>query len=82
VYEVDVNRAEPNSKEILGLNEDVMRPELTEITQMTQGDNHILLLNTKGDVFAFGDNSHGQLGLTPEKKSVDFQCMGPNVYFF
>jgi alpha-tubulin suppressor-like RCC1 family protein len=49
---------------------------------MTQGENHIMLLNTKGEVFAFGDNSHGQLGIDTQKKSVDFHWMGQSVIFF
>jgi alpha-tubulin suppressor-like RCC1 family protein len=49
---------------------------------MTQGDNHIMLLNTKGDVFAFGENSHGQLGIDVQRKSVDFQWKGETVVFF
>jgi alpha-tubulin suppressor-like RCC1 family protein len=74
--------AEGQSKEPIPNNDESKQTELSEITQMTQGENHILLLNTKGEVFAFGDNSHGQLGIDTQRKSVDFHSMGQSVIFF
>ena len=36
-----------------------------KILQVACGGSHTLILNQENDVYAFGNNSHGQLGLAP-----------------
>ncbi|EPE36002.1 RCC1/BLIP-II [Glarea lozoyensis ATCC 20868] len=40
-----------------------------EIEKIATGDNHSLVLDNQGRVFAFGDNSTGQLGFDPDSES-------------
>jgi alpha-tubulin suppressor-like RCC1 family protein len=41
-----------------------------EIEKIAAGDNHSLALDNQGRVFAFGDNSTGQLGFDPDSDSL------------
>ncbi|EXJ80235.1 hypothetical protein A1O1_08377 [Capronia coronata CBS 617.96] len=49
------------------------------IEKVASGDTHSLVLDKEGRVFAFGDNSFGQLGfeLTPESPYVDMPSLLP-----
>jgi len=49
------------------------------ITAMAVGDHHSLVLDNSGRVFAFGDNSSGQLGIdvTPDSPYVDVPALLP-----
>lgn len=40
-----------------------------DVTAIAAGDHHSLVLDKEGRVFAFGDNSSGQLGFDPSKES-------------
>lgn len=42
-----------------------------EIAAVALGDQHSLALTTSGDVFSWGDNSHGQLGYQESVKSAE-----------
>jgi alpha-tubulin suppressor-like RCC1 family protein len=42
-----------------------------KITQIAAGDTHSLVLDKSGDVFAFGNNSQGQLGLDLKSDKMD-----------
>lgn len=42
-----------------------------QITQIVSAANHSLVLTKVGEVFAFGDNSYGQLGFPPEGRGAD-----------
>jgi alpha-tubulin suppressor-like RCC1 family protein len=42
------------------------------------GGNHTLILNQENDVYAFGDNTHGQLGLSDTESHHIPHC----IYFF
>lgn len=41
----------------------VTLPKEVKIEQISSGLHHTLMLSSKGEVFVFGSNSHGQLGL-------------------
>lgn len=47
------------------------------ITQTASGDLHTLLLDNDGRVFAFGDNSFGQLGRDPAEPFIDQPTLLP-----
>merc|ERR1711974_313994 len=38
-------------------------PYLSDITEIDCGENHNFALNSKGEIFGFGSNSYGALGL-------------------
>ena len=40
----------------------ILNPDLTKITRITAGANHVLALNTNGSVFAWGSGQQNQLG--------------------
>jgi len=45
-----------------------MIPDLHNITQISCGGHHSLVLDSKGQVFSFGNNKYGQLGLRDNKE--------------
>ena len=40
-------------------------PEFKGITKISAGDSHMLAVDTQGTVYAWGDNTYGQLGCSP-----------------
>ncbi|OAP56733.1 hypothetical protein AYL99_08845 [Fonsecaea erecta] len=55
-----------------------------EITKLASGDHHSLVLDKEGRVFAFGDNSSGQLGFdfNPEAPFVDTPSLLPTTRLY
>lgn len=55
-----------------------------DITSIATGDNHSLALDREGRVFAFGDNSSGQLGLAASAESlyVDVPSLLPTTKLY
>lgn len=55
-----------------------------DITSIATGDNHSLVLDREGRVFAFGDNSSGQLGLdaSAESQYVDVPSLLPTTKLY
>ncbi|EXJ75661.1 uncharacterized protein A1O5_00168 [Cladophialophora psammophila CBS 110553] len=55
-----------------------------EITKLASGDHHSLVLDKEGRVFAFGDNSSGQLGFdfNPEAAIVDTPSLLPTTRLY
>ncbi|KIW71515.1 hypothetical protein PV04_03672 [Phialophora macrospora] len=55
-----------------------------EITKVATGDHHSLVLDKEGRVFAFGDNSSGQLGFdyNPEAPFIDAPSLLPTTRLY
>merc|ERR1712137_171369 len=53
-------------------------PNLKDIVTAAAGSNFSICVNSKGNLWAFGCNSHGQLGFSDVKK----QCIPAEVPFF
>jgi alpha-tubulin suppressor-like RCC1 family protein len=52
-----------------------MCPHINNFTQVACGRSHIMLLDVKGDVYAFGHNSYGQLGEGSRKPSLKLRLV-------
>jgi len=48
---------------------------LKKIRQIAAGDTHSLALDNEGRVFSFGDNAHGQLGITYNPDTMNLDSM-------
>jgi alpha-tubulin suppressor-like RCC1 family protein len=44
-------------------------PRDVRFTSIQVGDNHVMALTTEGKVFAWGDNTHGQVGISDALKN-------------
>lgn len=52
---------------------------ITNISDIALGREHGLMLTTTGEVFGFGSNKFGQLGLDEEIKSSDYRLLFKNI---
>ena len=52
----------------------------TSSYRVTFGERHVAFLSTKGNVFVYGDNEFGQLGLGPDVSQVNNLTRVENIY--